>query len=457
MLALVAFSMAYLTSATLAAEPKPQLEAYADTTSVAPGGSITLFARPMEPISATYRVRFFRVPASPQLHAAQAIKPIAIESMKVADAPSCDFHGCNWNGTAFLISKTWRTGLYMARIGEDCDGTDVYFVVRRDPARSRAKILVQIPFTTVQAYNSWGGKSFYTSPAADYVSFQRPTPFESAVDGGHGHLRDLIDWLDTRFPSEVDYISSIDLASGDYALFSSTGPVYAALIIPGHDEYWSDKMLANIIAFGAAGGNVAFLGGNICDGRVSFPADAPHAPPPSEGGRDAEYDVMYYKPGDRWRNYSSMNTLLLLGMQTQESHTTRTYYCESYALTTSNSWALRGVKHPEVFGRLLDGTNIVGYEVDDRRYPDVPGNFVFLGKAPYNSYITTGFGFFCRDSSSDCGEVKTVARGVVFAVGTIDWSRGLARSERGSGVDVVTTNVVSRLSGVVPQGLAVSQ
>ena len=56
-----------LVSASAVAAPQPQLEAYADTTSTAPGGSITLFARPMEIVTGTYRVRLDSPESAPRV------------------------------------------------------------------------------------------------------------------------------------------------------------------------------------------------------------------------------------------------------------------------------------------------------------------------------------------------------------------------------------------------------
>lgn len=406
------------------------IEAYAESTSVAAGGEITLHARGVKGAGEkNYRVRFFRCPNSPKLSEKSNDKLVIAEnSMKVADGndcADCNYTGCNWPGAVFSIGRQWQSGLYMARIGEDGSNVDVYFVVRRHPDDKRREILVQIPFTTVQAYNNWGGGGFYQNPLPPVgrVSFWRPTPFEQVIDGLHGNLRPFLDWLDRNFKSNIDYISSIDLAQGNYAIKGEGGPLYKLFVSAGHDEYWSDRMVDNLLNYIWIGGNAAFLGGNTCDGRVSF---------------SEKFDTMFYKlPGDRWRNHEN-KTLLLVGLQTPEHDTTRTIYDRSYSLEPSNHWALENVNRQITFGVLCDGSTVVGYEVDERPSP-APGNFETLGTVSYNSVITTRFGIFSNPSKGS---------GIVFSTGTIDWSRGLAQSESGKGIDVVTRNVFRKLTSL---------
>jgi hypothetical protein len=374
--------------------------------------------------SGKYRVRFYRCPKSPI--AGQSVDPkwqIAASTMLVSQAEAGDAQfGCTWTGTRFPISNKWRTGLYMARIGEDANGADVFFVVRRHPSVKNSPILVVMPFTTVQAYNSWGGGNFYGTVTAPQpvpqVSFLRPTNYHEVMEQGQGHLQSLLGWLDRNRDSGVippaDYISDIDLARGDYAIYPNQ---YKLIISAGHDEYWSDRMVDNMLNFVWEGGNAAFLGANTCDGRVTFSDD---------------YKTMYYAQGDRWSQHESKD-ILLVGLRTPlDGDNAQTNFSEPYTIQDTNHWAFDGV-NDEMFGVLNDGSNIIGYEISSLHLSS-PTNFEVLGEAAYNSTKNTQFGIFQNK------------KGMVFSAGTIDWVRGLSQVEAGHGVDVLTKNVVRRLS-----------
>ena len=95
----------------------------------------------------------------------------------------------------------------------------------------------------------------------------------------------LIAWLDAE-GRRVDYCTDWDLHRDPGVLRP-----YRLLLSVGHDEYWSEAMRARMAAFVAAGGNLAFLSGNIAGYRIHFTdgdtaltcAKLPRAP--ATGGR----------------------------------------------------------------------------------------------------------------------------------------------------------------------------
>ena len=82
----------------------------------------------------------------------------------------------NWvNPVAIQTSSSlqgdpWPTGIYLARLTESVAGKQSYiiFVVRDDDHQH--DILFQLPDTTYQAYNAWGGKSLYDFNKSRFVS-----------------------------------------------------------------------------------------------------------------------------------------------------------------------------------------------------------------------------------------------------------------------------------------------
>ena len=82
---------------------------------------------------------------------------------------------------ANMPTQTWQSGYYtidfIDLVGKR-DADIAYIVVT--PAELNGDILVKLSTNTYQAYNQWGGSSFYksrkTGTAANMVSFSRPTP-----------------------------------------------------------------------------------------------------------------------------------------------------------------------------------------------------------------------------------------------------------------------------------------
>ena len=178
---------------------------------------------------------------------------------------------------------------------------DIPFVVRA-PANQRNKILVVIPDATFEAYNIWGGRSLYgyaigddpdwaayvstpsgTGPWAFKVSFRRhfrpmypelqafdpeadpsalaiSTPF---VHRWHYRIWHFVQWA-AREGLNLDFCTSRDLDS------EVPASSYAAVVFPGHHEYWSTQMRLNLQSYQAGGGNAVFLSGNVIWFQVRF-------------------------------------------------------------------------------------------------------------------------------------------------------------------------------------------
>ena len=285
------------------------------------------------------------------------------------------------------------------------------------------------------------------------MSFLRPTHFSEVIDSIQGHLRPLLEWLDLNSVNgaipNIDYISSIDLASGQYPVEGQ----YRLFMTAGHDEYWSDTMVNTIVGHLANGGNVMFLSGNTSDGRITFgqlckreacPAGPPHV--------DALSTMSTINPSarhpggdgkERWSSVDNMD-MRLTGLRTPTANTARCIY-EPYTISNLNHWAMKGVSDL-CFGRLLDGGWVSGYEVDSRfAEADQYGEFEILGSARWNNEILSGDhrGPAVTTHFGLCHNYK----GTAFSAGTVDWVRGLAKAEFGRGVETVTRNVIRRLSG----------
>ena len=168
----------------------------------------------------------------------------------------------NWAVSAsWAVPVTATSGVYIARlVRADTGGAShIPFVVRDDS--STADLIFQTSDTTWQAYNNYGGNSFYTgSPAgrAYKLSYNRPftarglSPFHSLFAAEYPMIR----WLEAN-GYDVTYTTGVDTdRRGD--LVSN----HKAFLAVGHDEYWSGTQRDNVEAARDAGVHLAFFSGN---------------------------------------------------------------------------------------------------------------------------------------------------------------------------------------------------
>jgi hypothetical protein len=174
----------------------------------------------------------------------------------------------NW-----AVSATWQvpatatSGIYVAKlVRTDTQGAShIPFVVRDDAGGSA--LLFQTSDPGWQAYNAFGGNSFYSgAPAgrAYKVSYNRPftTRCCNFPDGAvQGYLFDseypMLRWLE-RNGYDVSYASGVDTdRRGAAGLLS-----HQVFLSVGHDEYWSGGQRAAVETARNAGVHLAFFSGN---------------------------------------------------------------------------------------------------------------------------------------------------------------------------------------------------
>jgi hypothetical protein len=163
------------------------------------------------------------------------------------------------------VGHGWISGYYLADAvltsGPDAGtGARVAFVVRA-PLSQRSAILVQVPVTTWEAYNAWGGRSLYVPNEAgvvnNHVSFERPydtVPF--AAGSPQQWELPLLRFLE-RNGLDVTYQTDLDTDRHPGSLLA-----HRLVIVAGHSEYWSHGVRLALDRARDAGTNLAFLGAN---------------------------------------------------------------------------------------------------------------------------------------------------------------------------------------------------
>ena len=256
-------------SATAAAiVPNPHsIEGYADAVSVYPGCTIEFKVHaPNNHFSIDFS-RYGRLGA-PELLLTVSDLPGGPQ-----DYPEDAYkNGAQWCTSYRLeVPSEWPSGLYDARLYDGAASFDLLFVVKSPPG-AEASIALFSSTNTWQAYNDWGGASFYRcfipecsgGTYSTLVTLDRPNPGAS----GSLHLaageRFILGWLeDNHYPYSM--LTDSDLHQDPSAL-----QPFNTVIVNTHSEYWSKEMYDALQGFHDAGGNILYLSGNGIYWKVTF-------------------------------------------------------------------------------------------------------------------------------------------------------------------------------------------
>ncbi|MEZ4652743.1 MAG: DUF6605 domain-containing protein [Candidatus Eisenbacteria bacterium] len=182
--------------------------------------------------------------------------PIAITGLREEPVPDESWrNGCGWTVSASIpVGRDWPSGVYTVKIDDGNQRVWDTFSVRGDG--TEGKLLVVLPTYTDQAYNQFGGGSFYSDPQRHEVSFERPD--DHGYFGFYHVPVHLIRWLHRNgigyaVASDDDLHARPDLLSA-----------YPGLVLTWHSEYWTGEMRDNVEGYIANGGSVLCLSGNTC-------------------------------------------------------------------------------------------------------------------------------------------------------------------------------------------------
>ncbi|MDX2380162.1 MAG: hypothetical protein QNM02_10445 [Acidimicrobiia bacterium] len=368
------------------------------------------------------------------------------------DAPE---QGCGWPVAAdMLVDSTWPSGYYEVLLAVDVDGKRregrAFFVIRPDPATTKATTLWALGTNTWHAYNDFGGRNLYTGAtqssmlrpmapgflwkpdgAGQRVTSLHPPDHQSASHVGYLRMNHLspwggsagwpnwelpfAQWID-REGYEVDVVTNADLEEHP-ELLGPDSP-YRLYLSIGHDEYWSGPMRDTVEGFIGRGGNAVFLSGNTAFWQVRLEdstgaADRPDRPASTMVGYKGLFkqDPVYgtgRQPAlttiwsdhllDRPENHMTGVSFTYGGYHRIGKRATRG--AGGYTLHRPGHWIFdgTGLDYGDVLG--ADAT-IVGYECDgcDFTYRDglprptgsdgTPETFEILGTAPAAHFTRT--------------------------------------------------------------------
>jgi hypothetical protein len=213
---------------------------------------------------AAWRIGYYNGAGAREVWRSSGVKLKLRKSTTVHDATR--YTEARWPvSTTLTVGNDWTPGFYlMVSISPFGQVESAAPFVVRSPVGS-SKIVMMQSFLTWNAYNSFGGRSTYEGPNKDgntsrdqrsrIASFDRPL----LGSGAFSVQRDAIPFV--QFTEEqginIDQVSDLDINS-----WPSLMTNYNAVVIGGHTEYFTHRMLSTFIAARNSGINIAVFGAN---------------------------------------------------------------------------------------------------------------------------------------------------------------------------------------------------
>jgi len=503
-----------------------EIYGYTDRFSYAPGESVSLH---VSTTADRYAIEVQRDGASPETVYRVEDQPGALHPTPA----DCSARGCGWPVShVFEISADWPSGFYRiflhAGRGDARARHEHFFVVRPEGAARRNRMLLVHATATWTAYNGWGGSSHYggiEGPEHDQrssrLSIQRPfergflwlpvgapripirdaSPpgaipiypnFDFAYSRGFGKFyaaagyptfqRPFLVWAEQN-GYDFDHFTQHDLDARPELLES-----YAAVVIVGHDEYWTREMREAIDGYVDSGGHVARFGANFMwqirledEGNTQVCHWGGDDDPVLGTDRQHLFTSAWEDPRVGWPGARSTGLNACRGMYARISGATPRS-SGGYTVYRPEHWAFEGTDL--YFGDVFGGeAQLAGYEVDGVDYTfhgglphptgkdGAPDNLEILAMAPATIGATErshdGAVYFVGEADlhvaaalvlgEDTNENREKlvrgsgmmaaferGRGSVFNAGTCEWVSGLIH--RDIFTERITRNVLDRFA-----------
>jgi len=457
-----------------------EIEGYAEATSVEPGETLGIHVSSASP---RYSVEVFRMG---WYGGAGARLVLDLRGMPGGQRPipkpraQDGLIQCDWPVSFRVpVGQDWVSGVYLARLTGSRDGKQSFipFVVREpDGPRGephRAPLLIQCSVNTWQAYNNWGGKSLYDFNSfggrATRVSFDRPyaSSPDAAPGAGAGEFLTVghasipgaweypfVRWIE-REGFDVAYVTNVDIHENP-----SISARRKALLLVGHDEYWSRAMRDNVERARDHGVNLGVFASNVCYWQVRYEPSAHGAADRILFcAKDADRDPVFNTERDkdltvRFRNlHPPRPEVSLVGMMMSAEEVEGDFTPVPEA---RGHWIYEGTGIAAGRTRAVPG--LLGYEVDRSYVKD----------AKWGAWSPKGLRALARawvqplkvERVPTESTIYTAPSGAtVFAAGTMQWSWGLddwgapklRTPRRHPDAERITKNLLAKFLGSAPR------
>lgn len=342
-----------------------------------------------------------------------------------------------WVPSAKVGTADWPPGFYLVRLTASSGGQWLTPLIVRSPSVDGRVVLVA-PLTTWQAYNDWGGLSLYhgRGGGGDFsgrsyaVSFDRPY----AAPGVSEFVYTALPWVVAaeRSSAPLAYMANTDIEVDDHALAGAR-----ALVLFGHNEYWTTSMRSRVTAARDSGVNLLISGANSLYWRIRLEPGIVSGLP---AGLVVGYKSASADPGTKedpeqatamWKDPPGAKpTQSLLGTR---------YECfpvdAPWTIVDSSWWGFAGtgVKNGDVFGHLFASEA-------DRVYPgpETP--------SPMQIFAHTNYPCHGVPTSAQSLYYTTASGAGVVNLNSLRWGCGLDPTCREGSLDAKTNALVSAVT-----------
>jgi hypothetical protein len=246
---------------------------YVSAQAVMPGQTERIYVS--APGASRVRIHIFRMG---WYHGSGGREVLTSRPLRVVAQPACahaaatGLTSCHWHPTlSFRIPPALPSGIYIVTMAVRGGWSDSLFVVR---ASRPQPLLAQLPTSTYEAYNAWGGDSLYpggtdtvgVTGTNQGVAVSYARPYDSITGAGQFFARDvaMVRFLE-RYGYPVSYTTS-DSVDGDPSQLLG----HRAVIDFGHSEYWSDRQEQGFAQALRSGVNLLFFGSDTLGWRVRY-------------------------------------------------------------------------------------------------------------------------------------------------------------------------------------------
>ncbi len=264
-----------------------EVAGYVSSPAVLPGETERIYVN--APGSRYVRIRLFRMG---WYGGTGGHEVLVSHRLRVRSQPGCSHDSrtglteCAWHPTlTFVVPQALPSGVYIVRLSAPSGQADSLFVVRSSTPQA---LMAQLPTSTYEAYNAWGGDSLYpggsrttavtgTTQGVE-VSYDRP--YDSVTGAGQFFARDvaMVRFLE-RYGYPVSYTTSESVDTDPGQLDG-----HRALLDFGHSEYWSQRQADAFSRARDAGTNLLFISSDTLAWRVRYgPATAAASEPGAPG------------------------------------------------------------------------------------------------------------------------------------------------------------------------------
>jgi hypothetical protein len=248
------------------------LAAYLTKVSATCGSTVGLKVTSGRPVSVVaYRMGYYQGLGAREIWRRSGVRTVAQPAPTIGGTanghPLRMVSAANWSTTLTItVDRNWVPGTYLIKVSDGRYAAYAPLTVRDDTGHKHA-LLIQQATTTWQAYNRYGGRSFYSpvTSGSGRLTFDRPYADGQGSGQFLGLEQGLVFWAESR-GFDVTYWTDNDLDQFGGQLAARAGTIF----LPGHDEYYSLRMRASLSQAIKRGVNVGNLGANTAYRRISM-------------------------------------------------------------------------------------------------------------------------------------------------------------------------------------------